>query len=113
MDQLNQLAEIGEIDFDEGVLKSNIPVLVDFFTPPCGPCKALLPVLERIAGNFPNIRVFKVNAWDNRELCGRYKIMGVPALLFFNKGQNVSRIVGFDETTEKRVEDTLREMGEN
>ena len=101
------LAEVGEGDFEKEVIESGIPVLVDFFTPPCAPCKALVPVLERAAGKFPNLKIVKVNAWDNQRLCARFKIVGVPALLFFKGGQNVLRIDGFDGSTEKRIEDGL------
>ena len=107
------LAEIGEGDFEKEVIESAIPVLVDFFTPPCAPCKALVPVLDRTARKFPNVKVVKVNAWDNQGLCARFKIVGVPALLFFKGGQNVLRIDGFDDSTEKRIEDGVKEILEN
>ena len=102
------LVEVGEGDFEKEVIESGIPVLVDFFTPPCAPCKALVPVLERAAGKFPNVKVVKVNAWNSQALCARFKIVGVPALLLFKDGRNVLRIDGFDETTEKRIEDGVR-----
>jgi thioredoxin-like negative regulator of GroEL len=108
-----RLAEIGEKDFEKEVIESGIPVLVDFFTPPCAPCKALVPVLERAACKFPDVKVVKVNAWDNQGLCARFKIAGVPALLFFKGGQNVLRIDGFDDSTEKRIDDGLKEILEN
>ena len=101
------LAEVGEGDFEKEVMESEVPVLVDFFTPPCAPCKALVPVLERTARKYPNVKVVKVNAWDNQGLCARWKIVGVPALLFFKGGNNVLRIDGFDDSTEKRIEDAL------
>ena len=104
------LVEVGEGDFEKEVMESRVPVLVDFFTPPCTPCKALLPVLERAARKFPNVKVVKVNAWDNQGLCARYKIVGVPALLFFKGGQNVLRLDGFDDSTETRIEDALKEL---
>ena len=104
------LVEVGEGDFEKEVMESGIPVLVDFFTPPCSPCKALIPVLERVAGKFPHIKVVKINAWDNQGLCARFKIVGVPALLFFKEGQNVLRLDGFDDSTEKRIEDALKEL---
>ena len=107
------LAEVGEGDFEKEVMASGIPVLVDFFTPPCVPCKALVPVLERAAGKFPNVKVVKVNAWNNQSLCARFKIVGVPALLFFKGGRNVLRIDGFDASTEKRIDDGLKEILES
>lgn len=101
------LVEVGEGDFEKQVMESGVPVLVDFFTPPCAPCKALVPVLERTARKYPNVKVVKVNAWDNQGLCARWKIVGVPALLFFKGGKNVLRIDGFDDSTEKRIVDGL------
>lgn len=107
------LAEVGEGDFEKEVIESGIPVLVDFFTPPCAPCKALVPVLDRTARKFPNVKVVKVNAWNSQGLCARFKIVGVPALLFFKGGQNVLRIDGFDDSTERRIEDGVKEILEN
>ncbi|GAB4370533.1 MAG: hypothetical protein Kow00128_17650 [Deltaproteobacteria bacterium] len=105
---MGAVREIHEADFDREVLAAGAPVLVDFFTPPCAPCKALLPVLERVAGKHPGLRVFKVNAWDNGALCSRFRIVGVPALLFFHRGENVLRMEGFDESTEARIEEGLK-----
>ena len=113
MRQGDHLVEISEISFDKEVLESDIPVLVDFFTPPCAPCKALIPVLERVARKFDQMKVVKINAWNNQNLCARYKIVGVPALLFFKNGQNVIRIDGIDASSEKRIEEILKELVEN
>ena len=107
------LVEVGEGDFEKEVMESGVPVIVDFFTPPCAPCKALVPVLERAAGKFPNVKIVKVNAWNNQVLCARFRIVGVPALLFFKGGQNVLRLDGFDDSTEKRIEDGLKHILEN
>jgi thioredoxin 1 len=105
-----KLVEVGEGNFEKEVMEAGIPVIVDFFTPPCAPCKALVPVLERAARKFPNVKVVKVNAWDNQGLCARFKIVGVPALLFFKGGQNVLRLDGFDDSTEKRIEEGLNDI---
>jgi len=113
MSRAEHLVEVNEGEFEKEVMESEIPVLVDFFTPPCAPCKALVPVLERTAGKFPNVKVVKVNAWNNQGLCARFKIVGVPALLFFKGGQNVLRLDGFDDSTEKRIEDGLKDILEN
>ena len=107
------LVEVGEGDFEKEVMESGVPVLVDFFTPPCAPCKALVPVLERTARNFPNVKVVKVNAWNSQGLCAKFRIVGVPALLFFKDGQNVLRIDGFDDSTERRIEDGLNGIVES
>ncbi len=113
MRQGDHLIEISEISFDKEVLESDIPVLVDFFTPPCAPCKALIPVLERVARKFDQMKFVKINAWNNQNLCARYNIVGVPALLFFKNGKNVVRIDGLDASSEKRIEEILKELVEN
>lgn len=113
MRQGDHLVEISEISFDKEVLESDIPVLVDFFTPPCAPCKALIPVLERVARKFDQMKFVKINAWNNQNLCARYNIVGVPALLFFKNGKNVVRIDGLDASSEKRIEEILKELVEN
>lgn len=107
MSPAEHLAEVNDGNFEKEVMESGIPVLVDFFTPPCAPCKALVPVLERAARKYPNVKVVKVNAWNNQGLCARWRIVGVPALLFFKGGQNILRIEGFDDSTEKRIEEGL------
>jgi len=107
MSPAEHLVEVNEGDFDKEVMDAGITVLVDFFTPPCAPCRALVPVLGRIARKYPNVKIVKVNAWNNQSLCARWKIVGVPALLFFKSGQNILRIDGFDDSTEKRIEDGL------
>ena len=107
MSPVEHLVEVNEGNFGKEVLESGIPVLVDFFTPPCAPCKALVPVLERAARKYPNVKVVKVNAWNNQSLCARWKIVGVPALLLFKGGHNVLRIDGFDDSTEQRIADGL------
>ena len=113
MSQENHLIEVGESFFETEVLQSDIPVLVDFFTPPCAPCKTLIPVLEKVAGKYPGMKFVKINAWDNQSLCAQYKIVGVPALLFFRGGQDVLRLDGSDATSEKRIEDAVKKMMEN
>jgi len=113
MSRAEHLVEVNEGDFGKEVMESGIPVLVDFFTPPCAPCKALVPVLEKAARKYPNVKVVKINAWNNPSLCARWKIVSVPALLFFKSGQNVLRIDGFDDSTERQIEDGLNGILEN
>ncbi len=107
MNPEEHLVEIGEGDFEKEVVESDVPVLVDFFTPPCAPCKALVPVLERAARKFPTVKIVKVNAWNSQGLCAKYRIVGVPALLFFKGGETVLRIDGYDGSTQQRIEDGI------
>ena len=81
--------------FEEEVLKSEIPVLVDFWAEWCGPCKMISPIVEQIAGDYNGkLKVGKVNVDFNQQTAMTYGIRGIPALLVFNSGAVANQIVG-------------------
>jgi len=83
-------------EFEEKVLKSEQPVLVDFWAPWCGPCKMVGPELEAVAETYiGKATVAKINVDDHQQLAGKYSVMGVPTLLIIKSGQEVDRIVGY------------------
>jgi thioredoxin 1 len=87
--------EITQAEFETVVIQSARPVLVDFYAPWCGPCKALAPVVERMAGEFEGrIEVVKLNVDNAPQLAARYEIRGVPTLMIFKNGQKQDAIVG-------------------
>lgn len=90
------VAEISSNNFDSEVVKSNLPVLVDFWAPWCGPCRMVSPVVEAISKDFEGkLKAVKVNTDENTEIAGQFGITGIPTLIFFKGGQEVDRVVGF------------------
>ena len=88
--------ELTEANFEQEVLKTEGPVVVDFYAPWCGPCKMLAPLLERLAGEFAGrLKFVKANVDNCSELAGRYAITGVPTLMLFRGGEAVDQVVGF------------------
>jgi len=81
-------------DFQEKVLSSAVPVLVDFYADWCPPCRAMAPVLEEFARETTDAKVVKVNVDENRELAARYEISVIPSLLVFRGGQLTGRHTG-------------------
>ena len=81
--------------FEETVLKSTTPVIVDFWAPWCGPCKMVAPILEKLASEYAGkMVVAKVNTDDNPEWAGKYGVQGIPTMLFVSGGKIVHRQVG-------------------
>ena len=87
---------VSKQNFEEVVLKSDVPVLVDFWAPWCGPCKMVGPVVEQIATEYEGkINVVKINVDDEQELAVEYGIVSIPSIGVFNKGKLVKMDVGF------------------
>lgn len=81
-------------NFENEVLKSDKPVLVDFFATWCGPCKMLMPTIDEIANERADIKVGKVDVDENMELAKEYKVFSVPTLLAFKDGKLIKQMVG-------------------
>ncbi len=87
--------EVDNYTFEQVVLKSDVPVLVDFWAPWCAPCRIIAPVLEEIAQEYAGrVKVVKLNTDQNPELAARYQVMGIPTLMLFKDGEVVDQMVG-------------------
>ncbi len=83
-------------NFDEHVIKSDTPVMVDFWAPWCGPCQMAGPVVDELADeNKGKIKIGKLNVDDNQQVAGKYGVMSIPTVILFKDGKEVSRKVGF------------------
>ena len=89
------VAKVSDTSFDSDVLKSNEPVLVDFWAEWCGPCRMVAPVLEEVAGELQGkLKIVKLNVDENPQTASKYGIMSIPTLMIFKNGELASRQVG-------------------
>jgi thioredoxin 1 len=95
MGESKNLVVVGDQDFDDKILNSDIPALVDFWAAWCGPCRTVGPIVEELADEYQGkVKVAKLNVEDNRETPTRYGVRGIPTLMLFKDGQMVDQIVG-------------------
>ena len=102
--------EVSDATFDQEVLKSEQPVLVDFWAVWCGPCKAIAPAIDALAAKYAGqLNVAKVNVDQNGATPSRYGIRGIPALLFFKGGKVADQIVGYvpQDVIEEKVQKVI------
>lgn len=99
------MIEVHKDNFEEEVLKSDMPVLVDLWGPKCGPCLALMPQVEELSREFEGkVKFCKLNVADNRKLVISLRVMGVPTFLFYKGGEIVDRLSGAEA-----IPDSIRE----
>ncbi len=103
------ILEIDDSIFDDEVLKSEKPVLIDFWAPWCGPCMAISPLVEQLAGEFGDkIKFVKCNVDDNPISPGKYGIRSIPTLMFFKDGNAVDQVIGM--VAKSKLEEVINKI---
>lgn len=96
--------------YENEVLKSQLPVMVDFWGPQCRPCLALMPSVKKLEKEYAGkIKFAKVNSTQNRMLCAKLRVIGLPAFLFYKDGAEVKRVSG-EHTSENDLAQAIKEL---
>jgi thioredoxin 1 len=105
----DKVLEIGDSNFDSEVLKSDLPVMVDFWAPWCGPCKAIAPAIDELADTFGDkIKFTKCNVDDNPVTPGKFGIKAIPTLIFFKDGAVAEQVTGM--VAKSKLEESINKL---
>ena len=103
------IIELNDDNFDEEVLKAKLPVMVDFWAPWCGPCKAIGPTVEDLEKTYgENMNFVKVNVDENPVVPSKYGIQAIPTLIFFKDGEVVDKITGM--VAKEKLEESIKKV---
>jgi thioredoxin 1 len=90
----SQIIEVTDATFETEVLESELPVIVDFWAPWCGPCRVVSPILAEINSEREDLRVVKLNVDENQQTAVRYEVLSIPTMILFKDGQIAKKVIG-------------------
>lgn len=110
----DKVIEVSSETWDKEVIQVKRLVMVDFYATWCGPCKKLAPIIEELAQeNYPKLKVCKIDIDKNKDIYVKYKVVGIPCLIFFKDGKDIDRIIGLrtKKYIQGKIDFLLRKKG--
>lgn len=105
---MSDILEVSDDNFDAEVISSDKPVLVDFWAPWCGPCRAISPIIDELSKEYDQVKFVKCNVDDNPVTPGKYEVQAIPTLLFVKDGKVAETITGM--VAKNKLEETIKKL---